>query len=139
MLKAGKDVDSYCGKCKMMLAHVIHAMVETRPARVECKTCGAIHAYKGHLPGEGPAREARSTSAPRRAAPKLSPREHFDTLIAGHDISSAQAFNIKTCFEIEGIVNHSKFGLGLVTKVLDDKKIEVTFQDAVRVLVHDRG
>jgi len=138
MLKAGKDVDSYCGKCQMMLAHVIHAMIQTRPARVECKTCGAIHAYKEFPPGQGPARAARAAT-PRRAAPKLSPQAHFDALVENRDISSPVAFHIQTCFELEGILNLSKFGLGLVTKVLDDKKIEVTFQDSVRVLVHDRG
>ena len=139
MLKAGKDVDSYCGKCKMMLAHVIHAMIETRPARVECKTCGAIHAYKGHLPGQGPARADRADTPTRRTTTKVTPQAHFDSLIDGIDISTPLKFNIKTCVEHDGVLNHSKFGLGLVTRVLDDKKIEVTFQDAVRVLVHDRA
>ena len=38
MLKPGDDVDSWCGVCKLMLAHTIEAMVGDTPARVHCNT-----------------------------------------------------------------------------------------------------
>ena len=45
--EAGKEVLSYCGKCKLALAHVIVSMKDTNTfGKVQCKTCGATHAYK---------------------------------------------------------------------------------------------
>ena len=50
--EAGQDIDAYCTKCKLVLAHVIIALRGTRPAKVECKTCKSIHAYRKEAPGK---------------------------------------------------------------------------------------
>ena len=139
--KAGNDVDSWCGKCDMMLAHVVHALVGTRIARVECKTCHAVHAYKAHRPGEGPSRRRAGEKATRRTrtAAMPTPEFHFETLTKDRDLSQSTPFSLQTRFELDAVVKHGKFGLGLVTKVMEDKKIQVVFEDAVRILAHDRG
>jgi hypothetical protein len=36
------------------------------------------------------------------------------------------------------IVTHPKFGKGFVSEIVSDSKVEVTFKDAKRVLVHNR-
>ena len=51
MLKPGGNVDSWCGKCKLILAHTIEALVGDKPARVHCNTCKAQHSYKPYEPG----------------------------------------------------------------------------------------
>ena len=57
--KVGGEVDAFCTRCKMTLAHTILAMVGTKIARVKCNTCGGDHAYRGE-PG-------KSTAAPRKS------------------------------------------------------------------------
>ena len=42
-------------------------------------------------------------------------------------------------YEVGDMVSHPTFGLGPVTKLLADQKIEVTFESGVKVLVHGRG
>jgi RNase P subunit RPR2 len=47
MIKVGGEVDSFCTKCEMLLAHTVHAVVDGRPVKVECNTCHGVHRYKG--------------------------------------------------------------------------------------------
>ncbi|MEK6623753.1 MAG: hypothetical protein AABY86_02215, partial [Bdellovibrionota bacterium] len=46
-LSAGKEISSYCNKCKLTLAHTIVVMKNVRtPGKVTCNTCKSSHAYK---------------------------------------------------------------------------------------------
>src|SRR5438132_6192635 len=63
--KVGGSIDSWCGKCKMVLAHTIEAMVGEKPARVTCNTCKSQHTYKAQAPGTG---TRRSAATPKTGA-----------------------------------------------------------------------
>ena len=128
-LTAGADTDAYCSKCKLVLAHVIIAMKGSKPARVECKTCKGIHTYKANPPG------TKKTTTKRAARSVAS---DYDNLMNGRDIASARRYVISERFTEQEVIDHKKFGLGLVQRVLSDKKVEVAFPDGARVLVHDR-
>ena len=65
-LKVSGEVDSYCTKCKLDLAHRIIAMVGDQPKKVECRTCGSHHLYrrpKSLGAVEKPARAAKQRAA----------------------------------------------------------------------------
>ena len=87
MLRPGGNVDSWCGKCKMLLAHTIEAMVGDRPARVHCNTCKSPHGYKPHAPGE-------AGTAPRAPAKPRSTR--YQTLLKGKDMAEAKTYSPRT-------------------------------------------
>ena len=59
MLSVGENIDAYCLKCKLVLAHLILFKVDGVVNRVKCKTCGAEHKYRGTVPG------AKKTAAVR--------------------------------------------------------------------------
>src|SRR5439155_22472455 len=86
MLRPGGNVDSWCGKCKMVLAHTIEAMVGDKPARVHCNTCKSPHSYKPHAP------DAAGTP-PRAAAKPRSTR--YQTLLKGKDMAEAKNYSSK--------------------------------------------
>jgi hypothetical protein len=135
--RTGGDVDTFCNRCKLVLAHVIVAMENSRIVRVTCKTCKAEHAYK-HEPATATrapaARKATGTGRGRA----VSPATLYERAVQGHDLSQGQRYRITHNFAEGDVVDHVKFGLGLVTRELADSKIEVTFPEGVRVLVHSR-
>lgn len=132
--RAGQDTDAFCGKCGMMLAHVIHAVAATgRPARVECKTCGAIHGYRPAPPGSKAA-----TTKKRATGGRQTPEKLFNAAIDGVDISNPTRYTIKEEFEKNMVLDHKKFGVGLVTQSLADNKIEVIFIEGTKILIHRR-
>ena len=65
MVKVGGEVDSFCTKCQLVLAHTVHAVVGGRPVKVECNTCHGVHRYKGGA-GLAPARTPGAARGERR-------------------------------------------------------------------------
>lgn len=129
----GREVDAYCGRCKLDLAHIIVAMKGASIAKVECKTCHAVHAYRG-----GPPAPRKRRTAAKGVRQPLTSRE-YESLIKGRDLSRALPYRPASTFAANDIVNHSTFGLGVVTRVLSDGKIEVGFPVGLKVLVHGRS
>lgn len=147
-LKAGGEVDSWCTKCRLMLNHRIIAMVGGTPARVECSTCGSHHNYRARAPGEkaGTAGRAvrsssssssgpRSARGPTKAAQALMERERsWEKAIAGKGVHDFRPYRVSETFSEGELVRHSKFGDGVVTRVIEGKKVEILFRDEPRTL-----
>lgn len=149
---AGDDVVAHCGKCKLDLNHIVHAAVDGRPARVECRTCGAVHKYRAPA-GEKTTRSRSSSSskAPTRSRAASAggatsgrkrggpdPAEVYAELMAGRDVSNPRTYRMTDTFEDGELVQHNTFGLGLVTGQKGANKVEVTFQTGAIVLVHGK-
>lgn len=142
--RAGGDIDTYCTRCKLELAHVIIAMDATRPARVQCKTCRSEHAYRGSVGAKKKTAPAARSTSPRtpRAASAKSPTHvsgSYDELMQGRDLSRASRYKVSDRFNGGDVIDHKLFGFGMVTRLLSDDKIEVIFSAGVKVLAHGRA
>jgi hypothetical protein len=146
--KVGGEVDAFCTRCKLTLAHTILAMVGTKIARVRCNTCGGDHAYRS-APGttDRPTPAARSsassasssrTSAGSRAEKAEKVVISFEEQLAGKDIANAAKYSPKDTYQLDQVIQHPTFGLGLVTAVRGDK-VDITFKAETKTLVHGRG
>lgn len=143
-LKVGSEVDAYCTRCRLLLAHTILAMVGTKIARVRCNTCGGDHAFRP-APGTTDRPSAsRSTSSPSRAprASRSASEEKviisFEEQLAGKDIANAPRYSPKDTYMEDQVIQHPTFGLGLVTAVRGDK-VDIAFKAETKTLVHGRG
>ena len=131
----GKTVDSWCGRCKLMLAHTIEAAVNDKITRIHCNTCGAQHAYRRNPPGTS-SPKARPRSSTEGRPTKASKTVDYAALLRGKDVGKARAYRISDHFEADDIINHPTFGLGLVVRLRDSNKIDVGFSDGVKTLTH---
>jgi hypothetical protein len=131
--KTGGEVDAFCTKCQLTLAHTILAMVGTKIARVRCNTCNKDHAMRA-APGASKARtakpKARSTKAERVVI-------SFEERLGGRDPSGARAYSPRERYVADDVINHPTFGLGIVTVVRPDK-IDIDFKTSQKTLVHGR-
>lgn len=135
-LTVGKDVLSYCTKCKLNLGHTIVAMKDSKHiAKVKCNTCLTIHAYKD------PSTSSQSKTRTRKTADKPS------KVVSVSDLWMEKMSNTKKKsmpYAMDGkfhegdIIDHVKFGPGIVEKVVDDK-IEVIFRHEIKTLVHNKA
>jgi hypothetical protein len=142
--EAGSDVDAYCSKCRMELMHVVIACDAKKILRVECKTCRGQHAYK-HVPASA---NKKGTGVPKakkkvtRAAGAKGSRgkpSAYDEAIVGRDISQAVAYQTSETFVAGDVINHQTFGIGVVTRLLSDAKVQVAFDGSEKVLIHARA
>ncbi len=136
MSKVGGEVDSFCSKCELVLAHTVIAMVGPKPVKVKCNTCQGEHRYRA-LPGAaGPTASVAARKAARPAREKKV-EISFEALLAERR-KAAVPYSVKRTFSVDDVLDHPTFGRGFVTVVRTDK-VEVTFRSDVKVLVHGRA
>jgi hypothetical protein len=148
-LRAGGEVDSYCTKCRLVLNHRIIAMVGPKPRKVECSTCSSHHLYRPNPPGEraeqeaGGARPGAGTKEPRsarvshvtRAEQARQDREKsWEKATVGRALTDFKRYTVVATFSEGELVRHSKFGDGVVTRIVGPSKVEVMFKDETRML-----
>src|SRR5512136_904561 len=111
MLKVGGEVDAFCTRCELVLAHTIHALLAGRPVKVECNTCHTVHRYRSP-PGRQAGRTAASHGAgPARERPAVA---GFDELLAARNVAAAQPYSPRKRFALNDVVDHGVFGRGFV-------------------------
>lgn len=142
--KVGGEVDAFCTRCKMTLAHTILAMVGQTIARVQCNTCGGQHAYRS-APGTSKPRSSSSSSSSGSTAARAASREPavktvsgFEDQLKGKDLTKARKYSPKDTYVVDEVMDHLTFGFGLVKAVRADK-VDVVFKASERTLVHGRG
>ena len=136
MIKVGGEIDAFCSRCELVLAHTIHAVLAGRPVKVECNTCHAVHRYRSP-PGRPGPRAAAARAA--RAGGERPAATGFDQLLAARDLSRAQPYSPRKRYAVDDVVDHNVFGRGFVSAIKDGDKVEITFRGEVKVLVHGRS
>lgn len=140
----GGNVDAWCNRCGLMLAHTIEAMVDGTIKRVHCNTCMGQHVYRGHAPGQGstgPTSERRaraSTTAAKKAGTGQLRASDYENFLKGREGNQTRRYSPKSLFAAGELIDHPKFGLGVATAVKDGGKLEILFPDGPRVLIHGR-
>ncbi|EQC44121.1 hypothetical protein [Bacteriovorax sp. DB6_IX] len=135
-LGVGKEIVTYCSKCKLELAHIIVAMRdEVTPYKVQCKTCKSTHAFK--IKKAATATRKKSTTRKPRVSAEQKIMNLWDEA-KSKQTEDAAPYSIRTKFEIGQFIDHPKFGEGVVDKHIDNNKIEVVFQKDIRVLIHNK-
>ncbi len=154
--RAGGEIDAYCTKCRLDLNHRIVAMVGDAVKQVECLTCRGTHTYRRprseiaaaaakRLSDKGATRASdrapRSASAPRETIAARTEREQkhaWERSIAGQPSSAFRAYRIVEAFNPGDLVRHSKFGDGVIARVIDRGKVEVLFQEGPKTLAQNQ-
>jgi hypothetical protein len=130
-IKLGSNIDSWCGKCKMVLAHTIEAMVGTKVTRVNCNTCKSSHAYKAAAPKTG---TKTKTGTTRVGSPKS-----YQALLKNAETAVAKTYSPSNKYEAGDVLDHFTLGRGVTTAVKEGAKIEVLFECGMKTLIHARG
>jgi hypothetical protein len=120
----GKDVPSYCGKCKVSRDHTIMTMDGETIVKVRCKMCGSMHKF--------------NLDAPKARKPRVkkSSEEVAETLWAA-GLAQAKGkerdYSMALKYRIGDIVNHQMFGKGIVMKLYANK-CDMLFKDKERLM-----
>ncbi|MDB4964502.1 MAG: hypothetical protein JWN44_191 [Myxococcales bacterium] len=132
--EVGAEVEAHCPKCKADTQHVVVSKYEDEIRRVQCNPCGDVHPYRKPR-GEGD-EEAEPTPAQKKKAAKAKPT--WEQVMAKSAKKQPKPYQLGEYFKENELLSHPKFGVGFVSENIGDDKIEVTFKDDKRVLVHNR-
>jgi hypothetical protein len=129
----GEEVMAYCKACKKISTHAVVAVRGGRPQRVRCIKCEDAHLYRASAP-TAKKKVTRALSGSRLPALEGS----YDDMMKGRDASRALVYGMNFRYASADLIAHETFGLGLVTSVLFNHKIEVAFPAGTKTLVHER-
>ncbi len=127
-LSAGKNIESYCTKCKLNLDHIIIAMDGETIAKVKCKTCGSNHKFR--KPAEP--QKARKPRAKKGVDAAATAAILWETSIAEATGKECE-YTMTAKYRVGDIVNHQVFGKGIVLKLYANK-CEMLFKDRERLM-----
>ena len=133
----GKSVAGWCGRCKLMLAHTIEAIVNNKITRAHCNTCGGQHALRANPPGKGGTKARGSSSG--RSTRAASAVVDYRAVLQNADVANARQYRMSERFQAKEIIVHPVFGVGLVLGVRDANKIDVGFTDGMKTLAGGTG
>jgi hypothetical protein len=133
-IAVGTDVEAYCTKCKMVLAHTIIAMQGAKPRRVHCNTCNGEHNYRATKP----VAKAAATKTAGKAAKKPSTkktRQSWEEVMQEASAKPHKKYSMSGSFGEGDWIEHSAFGLGCVQSFTPPNKIAVRFAESTRLLI----
>ena len=135
-LKAGAEIDAYCTKCRLTTNHRIVAMAEGVVKRVICLTCDGQHNFRlpPGLKKPKATRARRVLKGEKRV--KNDPGQAFEHWVKLKSTLAGEPrhYIMAEAYHAGDAINHSKFGLGFVNKVLNDKKMDVMFEKDIKTL-----
>jgi hypothetical protein len=135
--KVGDEIEAYCSKCKMDTVHVVTAMKDDAVNKVICKACDSTHKYKPAGGESSKKSVSKSTPKTQKRKKKTKEERSWNRAMAKADPENPVDYAMSGSFSESDVIQHDAFGLGVVTKVVSDQKINVAFQDGARTLVQN--
>lgn len=142
MSLVGKNIDAFCSRCQLTLAHIVLYEVAGQVRAVKCKTCGAEHRYHGPAP-----EKRRSVPAVRRVGAGPAPRTRA---VRPSDARQWEARNsalppdvvvwdyrMTERYEKGDVIAHPSFGRGFVESTTADG-MEVLFGEGRKRMAMNR-
>ncbi|MBI5481927.1 MAG: hypothetical protein HY906_23940 [Deltaproteobacteria bacterium] len=130
-MKVGGEIEAYCTSCKAIHWHIIIAMVDARPAKVECLSC-----HKQHTLRTARSR-ARGAAAPAPSRPATVLLD-LEEKLRGRE-KTATGYDPERACALDEVIRHPSFGLGVVVALPAPQRMEVAFHGGRKFLVHDRA
>jgi hypothetical protein len=127
----GAEVEAHCPKCRADTTHVVVSKYEDEIRKVQCNSCGDVHAYRKP---KGEDEEEAAAPTPKK---KQKAKPTYDQALAKWK-KPPRPYAINEYFKELEVVSHPKFGVGFVSENIGEDKIEVTFKEDKRVLIHNR-
>jgi hypothetical protein len=143
MSLVGKNIDAFCSRCQLSLAHIVLYEVGGVVRGVQCKTCGAQHRYRGPAPKRKPSvpAERRIGSSPAVTRPRpvhpADERLWQQRQAAAPPDAVAWKYRIMEQYEKGDLIDHPTFGRGFVESVAGDG-MEVLFREGRRRMAMNR-
>jgi len=124
-----RKVYHHCKKCEVERYQVVLAHTNSKSAKLECEVCHTKNTLK--------LSSATATKKKKTSKKTGNHKGRWEELTQKASPDGASPYNMKKAFEVEAVIEHPKFGLGVVT-ALTSSSIQVVFEDQERSLVHNR-
>lgn len=126
-LSSTDQIEARCTKCRENTNHIIVAMLDDKPVKVQCNICQRQHKYR---PPTGTKKsETRSASGYRTADQKKWELRCTDSV--GETVKN---YSMDATYKADTLVNHPTFGCGIVQQIVGVRKVEILFESGTKLM-----
>jgi predicted Ser/Thr protein kinase len=123
----------------MDLGHIIVSMKGDKAAKVECRTCKKTHAFKVAKGATEPKKP--KVSKAKKKAEEAAERNSAEISAEWAKLMNAakggpKNYSPKSKFILGEKIKHTKFGEGVIHRMVHPNKIEVIFETDLKLLIH---
>ncbi len=129
----GEIIESHCRRCNDRTGHAIVSFVDGAVAKVQCRACGSVHKHRADRSTSR--KSAPGTSRSRSSAgkaPAIDPL--WKEKIELRDRSRAKPYSMDCQCVVDELLEHPRFGTGIVRELVAPNKIRVLFQEGPKLL-----
>ena len=136
-IRVSSEIDAYCTKCRMVTNHRVVAMMNGVVKRVICLTCQGQHNFRTPPGQKGTShlKAKRVRKEEKRATGSKSLQHWLDLKAALSPEVTPRLYNMKEEYREGEVLEHPRFGLGFVNRVLSPTKMSVLFEFQLKTLV----
>lgn len=158
-ISPGDHIESRCTRCHDITGHVVIVLIDNEISKVECRACGSIHKYyplktsnkkrkdtngyfvrsKEHGITTGDTIQTSSQGLPAKKTQSKSRKSIEGNIRRWQEaINSSfgmpKLYSMMSQFDLGDIIEHPKFGKGIVQELVPPDKIQVLFEDGFKLL-----
>ncbi len=136
----GNEIESHCGRCKKDTTHVVHEIDKGKVKKVRCTICKAKHAYRKPKTASKKKDTAEKETKPktRKRRKKATPPDPWKKAMENREEEETRPYSFEEVFEPGEIIEHDAFGKGVVLQTISENKMEVVFQDGIKIMIYNR-
>ena len=143
VVNVGDEIEAMCGKCKDATVHVVESIKNDKVTKVMCKSCHSSHRYRKPEDATAKTKTKKSTTKTKKkpVSPKTKAQRKWTRLVnkvEGDGEEVPKDYEMSDSYEHHDVIQHDKFGKGVVVDVIDPTKISVVFEEGEKRLVHNK-
>jgi hypothetical protein len=134
-VRAGGDIEAWCGPCAGLRDHTIVAIVDGKPKSVICQSCNNKHGYRltpargGKTEPTSAVRSRKTTAEGAEARRKEEARQALRRELI--DATEVRLFSKRERYKVGEIIEHPQMGRGKVENILKGSLL-VRFRDGLK-------
>ena len=135
----GDEILYHCTKCKADMPHVVTALKDDVIKKVMCKGCNTTRVYKesAHVQNEKTTPEPVTPLNQPRKKLRRSRKKDWNALTADLQDEDLVDYDLSQDFTYITAIRHKQFGIGVISKIISEKQMEVIFKEGTKVLVQN--
>lgn len=123
----GAPIEARCTKCRKNTNHIVVAVVEDTPVKVQCNVCEGQHKYRP------PTASSKKTSTSPSSYRTLEHKK-WESLCGEPEQRVAKKYSMTGVYKMNELVRHPSFGFGVVQRVLGARKVEILFESGSKLM-----
>jgi len=133
-LSVGSQIEVRCPKCRKNRDHEIVSIADGKPSKVQCVECKHQRKYRPPVTQKTAEEKLLIKNIENRQRKNMSEQQQWTALRPNLDSSKALDYSMSAKYKNKDLVNHPVFGLGLVQRVIGSQKVEILFEEGVKIM-----